>query len=131
MDEFVIVDFPSVRRVDADGMANGVTQSPIRGDTGRHTFDLATPLDYTPPSRTVDVCGTSNPAPMHVEFFPMAALAVVGAARAVRGRKRPKPPKKITRVKDARPDTLDFRDQMFLPTLVEVPVKIDLLDYWA
>jgi len=30
---------------------------------------------------------------------------------------------------DARPDTLDFRDRMFVPTLVEVPVRIPLEDY--
>lgn len=30
---------------------------------------------------------------------------------------------------DARPDTLDFRDRMFTPTLVEVPTKIDLAEY--
>lgn len=30
---------------------------------------------------------------------------------------------------DARPDTLDFRDKMFIPTLVEVPLRIDLPEY--
>jgi hypothetical protein len=30
---------------------------------------------------------------------------------------------------DARPDTLDFRDHMFVPTLVEVPTSIPLDDY--
>ena len=30
---------------------------------------------------------------------------------------------------NVRPDTLDFRDQMFVPTLVEVPTKIDLNEY--
>ncbi|HBG06593.1 MAG: peptidase C1 [Geobacteraceae bacterium GWC2_58_44] len=30
---------------------------------------------------------------------------------------------------NVRPDTLDFRDQMFVPTLVEVPTRIDLEDY--
>jgi hypothetical protein len=30
---------------------------------------------------------------------------------------------------DARPDTLDFRDRIFVPTLVEVPVRIPLDDY--
>lgn len=30
---------------------------------------------------------------------------------------------------DARPDTLDFRDQMFVPTLIEVPTHIPLADY--
>jgi hypothetical protein len=33
------------------------------------------------------------------------------------------------RTLDARPDTLDFRDRMFEPTLVEVPVHIPLEDY--
>ena len=30
---------------------------------------------------------------------------------------------------DARPDTLDFRDRMFEPTLIEVPTRIDLAEY--
>jgi hypothetical protein len=42
---------------------------------------------------------------------------------------RPKQTKK--RVLDARPDTLDFRDKMYAPTLVEVPTRIDLKDYLA
>lgn len=33
------------------------------------------------------------------------------------------------RVLDARPDTLDFRDQMYLPTLVEVPTHIPVQDW--
>jgi predicted alpha/beta hydrolase family esterase len=42
------------------------------------------------------------------------------------------PPKKKSsrdRVLDARPDTLDFRDLMFTPTLVEVPTEIPLPAY--
>lgn len=41
-------------------------------------------------------------------------------------------PRKKSPVKptfDARPDTLDFRDRMFVPTLVEVPTHIDLAGY--
>ena len=30
---------------------------------------------------------------------------------------------------NVRPDTLDFRDQMFVPTLVEVPMRIELEEY--
>ena len=30
---------------------------------------------------------------------------------------------------DAKPDTIDFRDKMYIPTLVEVPTKIDLEEY--
>ncbi|BBO17527.1 peptidase C1 [Candidatus Brocadia pituitae] len=37
--------------------------------------------------------------------------------------------KKEKRVLDARPDTLDFRDKMYVPTLMEVPTCIDLDDY--
>lgn len=33
------------------------------------------------------------------------------------------------RVLDARPDTLDFRDKMYEPTLMEVPIRIDLDEY--
>lgn len=32
---------------------------------------------------------------------------------------------------DARPDTIDFRDKIYEPTLVEVPAKIDLASYKA
>src|SRR5262249_35925600 len=34
-----------------------------------------------------------------------------------------------TRVLDARPDTLDFRDRMFEPTLIEVQTELSLDDY--
>jgi hypothetical protein len=33
------------------------------------------------------------------------------------------------RVLDARRDTLDFRDKMYVPTLIEVPVRVELEDY--
>ena len=36
---------------------------------------------------------------------------------------------KAGRKVNVRPDTMDFRDQMFIPTLVEVPTKIELKDY--
>ena len=42
----------------------------------------------------------------------------------------PPKPRKFTVPKlDAVPDTLDFRDRMFEPTLVEVPTEIPLSDY--
>ena len=43
-----------------------------------------------------------------------------------RSRKTRRP---VTRTLDARPDTLDFRDKMFEPTLVEVPVRRPLSGY--
>lgn len=41
----------------------------------------------------------------------------------------PKASKKTTPKLDALPDTLDFRDRMFDPTLIEVPTNIPLADY--
>ncbi len=48
---------------------------------------------------------------------------------ASRSRKaEPKLPVELHQL-DARPDTVDFRDKMYVPTLVEVPVRITLDDY--
>ena len=33
---------------------------------------------------------------------------------------------KTKRTFDVRPDTLDFRDRMYVPTLVEVPTRVPL-----
>jgi predicted chitinase len=41
----------------------------------------------------------------------------------------PRPGALPARVLDARPDTLDFRDLMYVPTLVEVPTHVPLGDY--
>jgi hypothetical protein len=38
-------------------------------------------------------------------------------------------PRKPARIFDARPDTVDFRDRMFVPTLVEVPEAVPLSNY--
>jgi hypothetical protein len=46
-----------------------------------------------------------------------------------RTRRRPKSTAGPKRVLDARPDTLDFRDLMYTPTLVEVPTHVPLSDY--
>lgn len=37
----------------------------------------------------------------------------------------------VPRIYNARPDGIDFRDQMYVPTLVEVPLRRDLADYRA
>jgi len=39
------------------------------------------------------------------------------------------PTAKTKRTLDARPDTLDFRDMMYVPTLIEVPTEIPLDEY--
>ncbi len=45
--------------------------------------------------------------------------------------KSAKKPRKIQRTLDAVRDTLDFRDRMFVPTLIEVAPRIPLRDYLA
>ena len=51
---------------------------------------------------------------------------------ATKGKSRRKSSSKsVSRTLDARPDTLDFRDRMYVPTLVEVPTRIDLGQYIA
>lgn len=44
---------------------------------------------------------------------------------------QPKPPAAapVSRKLDARPDTVDFRDQMYVPTLVEVPTHVPMDSY--
>lgn len=51
-----------------------------------------------------------------------------GPRSAARAAPRPAPPKRVLNV---RPDTLDFRDLMYTPTLIEVPTHVPLEDYWA
>lgn len=47
----------------------------------------------------------------------------------INGGQKKKANGKIHRVLDARPDNMDFRDQMFIPTLVSVPTQMALDDY--
>ncbi|TWI04664.1 C1A family cysteine protease [Luteimonas cucumeris] len=44
-------------------------------------------------------------------------------------RKSPRKPANATRLFDARPDTADFRDRMFEPTLVDVPTSVPLSEH--
>lgn len=69
------------------------------------------------------------------EHIDEAADAPAERARPGKGKTRPSatppvtPPALQDRVFNARPDTLDFRDRMYTPTLVEVPTHIPLGDY--
>jgi hypothetical protein len=67
---------------------------------------------------------------MHVGGF-MASRSTTRTkvGRSLRKPKRAAAKQRGGRTFDARPDTLDFRDQMFVPTLVEVPTTITLASY--
>lgn len=56
------------------------------------------------------------------------AGAAAAATSGTRRRAAAGPP---ARTFDARPDTVDFRDQMFVPTLVDVPAESDMAGYLA
>ncbi len=63
-------------------------------------------------------------------FLTPARRCLTFSRMAAKTRKRARSaPRPVTRTLDARPDTLDFRDKMFEPTLVEVPVRRPLSDY--
>jgi hypothetical protein len=55
------------------------------------------------------------------------AAHVTGGITVAKTSKAAKPP--VKRTLDARKDTMDFRDLMFVPTLVEVPTHIPLSDF--
>jgi hypothetical protein len=59
------------------------------------------------------------------------AKAPVRATKKKQAVKAKKSPAAAERIFDARPDTLDFRDQIFEPTLIEVPTEIPLEEYQA
>lgn len=156
--EFIFVRYPVIRRLTIGGVPHGTTDETVRVQRGIHTIDLGLPLDYTPPQWRGTVVGTSREQPKVIEFTPLVTavspppetVAVpIGAAtpvapsgavrRGAKGRKgrgkktaRPEdtaPPTSPTF--DAIPDPPDFRDLLFVPTLVEVPTTVDLESYRA
>lgn len=84
--EFVTVTFPRVRDVQMDGAPEGQTGDLIGVQRGHHIFDLGLPLDYTPPSRTEVVAGTSQDRPMIIAFEPAPSVDMA------RPRSAPRPP---------------------------------------
>lgn len=84
--EFVTVTFPRVRDVQMDGAPEGQTGDLIGVQRGHHIFDLGLPLDYTPPSRTEVVAGTSQDRPMIIAFEPAPSFEMA------RPRSAPRPP---------------------------------------
>ena len=66
--EHVIVTFPANRDLYVNGKKNGQTNESIRVDAGTHIFDLGTPKNYKPDSRTVAVSNTTILDPMKIAF---------------------------------------------------------------
>lgn len=66
--EYVIVRFPTRRRVYIDGGEAGCTNDVLRIDAGTHVFALGNVENFRPASRTVTVTDTSVLEPLEVEF---------------------------------------------------------------
>src|SRR5688500_1216427 len=67
--EFVLVEFPQIRRVFIDDAPQGMTGQRQAVQEGHHVFDLGEPVDYTPARQEVLVSGTSVRNPMSIVFF--------------------------------------------------------------
>ena len=68
MDEYVIVRYPSVRRVFVDGEEAGRTNEPLTVERGTHKIDLGPPANYAPSFRRVQVVNTNLAEPREVIF---------------------------------------------------------------
>lgn len=97
--EFVIVRFPRSRSVIMDNAPAGNTNTRLPVQAGTHVFDLDVPDDYTPPSQTVQVIGTTPQQPMDVVFTEKPSLAKVP------GKKKKAAKRKTTKRKVAAPKT--------------------------
>jgi hypothetical protein len=58
-------------------------------------------------------------------------ITLVHGEAAMAAKKRARTSVKTKRTLDARPDTIDFRDKMYVPTLAEVPMRLPLESYLA
>jgi hypothetical protein len=88
--EFVVVNFPTSRRVFIDNIPQGLTGSPQGVEEGVHVFDLGDPLDYMPESLQANVTGTTATDPMPIAFtpVPLEVAVPVGASRRTRPGRR-------------------------------------------
>ena len=107
--EFVVVEFPQIRRVFIDDAPQGMTGQRQAVQEGHHVFDLGEPVDYTPARQEVLVSGTSVPNPMSIVFFPTFAATAslpdipeVAAPKRGRARAKAKTARKPARKRPAR-----------------------------
>lgn len=146
--EFIFVRYPTVRPLFIGGVRQGTTEAPVRVPRGVYSIDLGVPLDYAPPQWNGAVVGTTREHPKVIEFTPIHAIAettivapVAEKAGVRRATKRPGKPRArkaaaagrgaapLRPTFDAIPDPPDFRDLLFVPTLVEVPTQVGLDEY--
>lgn len=70
MAEFLLVEYPSNRRVWIDDNRCGFTNELIQVGEGHHRVDLGQPADYLPSSQIVEVRGCPVEYPKTISFAP-------------------------------------------------------------
>jgi hypothetical protein len=75
--EFVIVVYPTHRKVRIDGQDAGFTNVTLRVETGHHVFDLGLPPDYEPGSVRKLVKTTTVLDPLIVNDFHQGLVTVI------------------------------------------------------
>lgn len=67
---FLLVEYPTDRKVYIDDVQAGTTNTPFQVPNGRHVIDLGPYQNYTPSFRRVDVGGEPYEAPKTTSFDP-------------------------------------------------------------
>ncbi len=66
--EYLVVLFPSKRRVKINGQFMGHTNTKLELEGGPYEAALGPPYDFRPESREIDLKNTSSLTPMTIEF---------------------------------------------------------------
>ncbi|MGH7769828.1 MAG: hypothetical protein ACREQP_20460 [Candidatus Binatia bacterium] len=67
--EYVVISYPTTRKVRIDGQDAGFTNETLMVDIGNHIFDLGIPRDYRPQSVTQIVQSTTSIGPLIINDF--------------------------------------------------------------
>ena len=67
--EYVVISYPTTRKVRIDGQDAGFTNDTLMVETGNHLFDLDDPRDYQPGSVTKLVQSTTSIGPLIINDF--------------------------------------------------------------
>jgi hypothetical protein len=74
--EYVVVSYPTTRKVRIDGQDAGFTNETLMVETGNHIFDLSNPRDYLPGSVTKIIQRTTSIGPLIINDFHPSGCAV-------------------------------------------------------
>ena len=67
--EYVVISYPTARKVRIDGQDAGFTNDTLMVEKGHHIFDLGAPPDYQPASVQRIVQSTTSIGPLIINDF--------------------------------------------------------------